>query len=460
MSEAASIVVLGAGPAGAAVALGLAALGFDVTVVAGRAPRTRGQRESFSVRVVAALRALGVEAALDAMETSGLRQVRWAGDARELPGEAQVERAAFDAGLLADLTRRGVRVIRDEAIDVSSRDAVTRIALAIGPALEARFVVEARGRAAPSGGARERGPELLCIVQRWRRAVSAARALPAAGVPRIAIVSLAEGWAWLADDGRGALTTQLAWDANAAPARAELAADCERALRDDASCRELLGGMAPDGEAFARAATPVLDGALVTERGLRVGDAALAVDPLSGNGVFQALSTALVAPAVIRTWLQRPERAELARSFYIERARELFLRFARVSRDFYALGAVHHGGAFWEARAAWPDTAPAHAGDRGATLALAMRPVVCDGWIEEREVVLTPERPLGTWQVAGIELAPLVRACAAEPGASRAVEEARSAREMRALAALPDAAREPVRAWLRAHSAGMRALPL
>ena len=438
--------MLGAGPAGAAAALGLAALGYDVVVLAPPAPRARAQRESFSARVVEALRSLGVETALRTLEPPGVRVVRWAGAERELPGEAQVERAAFDAGLLADLAQRGVRVLREELLSLSLGDGTARVALASGDVLEARFALEARGRAAPSSGARERGCETVCLVQRWRAKNRGSARARAANPPRIAITSLAEGWAWLADDGRGAFTTQLALDASAAPARAALAARVAGALRADAFCCELLGDAEPEGAPFARAATPLLDGALLGERVLRIGDAALAVDPLSGNGVFQALSTALVAPAVTHTLLHKPERAALARAFYIERARDLFLRFGRVSRDFYALGAAHHGGAFWEARAAWPDTEALHAASGG--LEIAMRPVVHDGWIEEREVVLTPERPLGTWQVAGVEVAPLVRGLALARGAS---STERITLEARATAGLPEPARAPVRAWLAAH---------
>jgi hypothetical protein len=337
-------------------------------------------------------------------------------------------------------------VLRDDVTHLSMRADGVRLALASGAALEAELAVEARGRSAPSGGVRERGPETTSLVQRWRTAPRP---------PRIAILSLANGWLWLASDGRGGLTTQLALDANDAPARSELGARLERTLRADARAAELLGDARPEGDAFARAATPVLANAPVGERMLRVGDAALAVDPLSGNGVFQALSTALVAPAVVNTLLRRPQSAALARELYAARTRDIFLRFARVSRDFYAQGAAHHDGAFWRARAAWPDAEPAHPAPRErAALAIETRPVVCDGWIEEREVVVTPERPLGTWRVAGVELAPLVRGLAREESAS---EAERRTREARAFAALPEAAREPLRAWLRAHGVALSA---
>jgi len=438
-----SIVVVGAGPAGAVAALGLARLGYDVAVVA--APALRPRRESFSERVVEALRASRLDAALAAIEPAGSRVVRWASNEREIAGEAQVDRAAFDAALASDLAAHGVRVLRDEARQVVADAAGARVEIASGETLAAAFAVEARGRAAPAGGPRERGPETTCIVQRWRtnRARSA----------RTAVISLENGWAWLADDGRGGLTTQLALDAADAPARSGLRAALERALRSDPLAREWLHDAAPEGDPFARAATAVLGmtaasdpavplrgfGALPDrdERLLRVGDAALAVDPLSGNGVFQALSTALVAPAVVNTLLRRPERAALARRFAADRARDVFQRFARITRDFYALGAAHHGGAFWRARAAWP---PEPAALAGGALAIEPRPVVCDGWIEEREVVITPERPLGTWVVAGAELAPIVRA------AARGAQS-----EARVLAALPDDARGAVATWLRVH---------
>ncbi len=435
MSDTHSIAVLGAGPAGAAAALGLAALGCDVCVVT--QPRARAWRESFSVRVVDALRALGVEEALAALSTPCPRSVHWAGDVRVLAGEAQVERSAFDAGLATALARRGVRVLRDDVQRVAASERGVRIALASGAVVEASFAIEARGRAAPASGVRDRGPETTCVVQTWR--------VPQRE-PRIAVASLAHGWAWCADDGRGALTTQLALDAREVPPRAELGARGEAALRAHPLCSELLRDAAPGGEPFARAATPVFDSGLAGERVLRIGDAALAVDPLSGNGVFQALSTANVAPAVVNTLLRRPESAALARAFYVSRARDIFTRFGRVSRDFYAAGAAHHGGAFWETRAQWPDAEPAHASGGDRALTLAVRPVVCDGWIEEREVALTAARPLGTWQVAGVEIARLVRALAHGGAAPDA--------EARALAALPETSRAPVSSWLRAHRVG------
>jgi hypothetical protein len=159
----------------------------------------------------------------------------------------------------------------------------------------------------------------------------------------------------------------------------------------------------------ARGSTAILQSPLAESWMLRVGDAAMAVDPLSGNGIFQALSGASVAPAVINTLLREPERAELALRFYEERVRHLFLRFARIGRDFYRAETRWSGRAFWRARAAWPDEEPAHAAAAPRVVGEELRPVVERGFIRERSVLVTSEQPLGVWRVAGAELAPLAR---------------------------------------------------
>lgn len=52
---------------------------------------------------------------------------------------------------------------------------------------------------------------------------------------------------------------------------------------------------------------------------LAVGDAALALDPLSSQGVAAALRGAAQAAAVVHTRLRAPEHAALANAFYRDR---------------------------------------------------------------------------------------------------------------------------------------------
>ena len=103
----------------------------------------------------------------------------------------------------------------------------------------------------------------------------------------------------------------------------------------------------PVGEPHARTSTAVLNEAVAGEDWIRVGDAAMAVDPLSGNGIFQALSSALQAPAVVATLRHDPSSRTLAQRFHHQRIEHLFYRFARIGRDFYARETRWPQAPFW-----------------------------------------------------------------------------------------------------------------
>jgi len=142
---------------------------------------------------------------------------------------------------------------------------------------------------------------------------------------------------------------------------------------------------------------------------IRVGDAAMAVDPLSGNGVFQALSSALIAPSVIHTQLTMPENTAIAQQFYVERIETLFYRFVRIGRDFYRDEQGYNDNEFWQTRQTYPDNEEAHAAPDPAQVKIAKKAVVNEGVITEEEVVISSDNPLGIWHIEGIRLAPLVR---------------------------------------------------
>ena len=42
-------------------------------------------------------------------------------------------------------------------------------------------------------------------------------------------------------------------------------------------------------------------------------------------------------------------------------------------------------------------------------------PVLRDGFVDEADVVITPDQPLGIWHVQGLEVAPLLRRVWTEP---------------------------------------------
>src|SRR5688500_7880290 len=140
------IVILGGGPAGGAVAIGLARMGYPVTLVT--SPRALDTIEGISERTLAGLRNAGFRTALDAVAEPSPRRVTWNGAASQANTERLVNRRALDQGVRLDLMRHGVRVVdgrvlRVEGLRVTVEDRQ----------LAARFLVEARGRSAPLGQA-------------------------------------------------------------------------------------------------------------------------------------------------------------------------------------------------------------------------------------------------------------------------------------------------------------------
>jgi len=73
----------------------------------------------------------------------------------------------------------------------------------------------------------------------------------------------------------------------------------------------------------------------VEGRRLSVGDAALAYDPIAGQGIRFALSSALAVATVVNSWKHTPTKTEAANRFYrdfIVRARQRHLQFVDAAR--------------------------------------------------------------------------------------------------------------------------------
>ncbi|MFQ5655761.1 MAG: NAD(P)/FAD-dependent oxidoreductase, partial [Planctomycetota bacterium] len=81
-----------------------------------------------------------------------------------------------------------------------------------------------------------------------------------------------------------------------------------------------------------------------------IGDAADVIDPLSSQGVYKAMSSALAAAAVARTTLLYPERAQLARRFLEEEQRLFYGELVHAMSIAYRQVPRWLDGAFWRRR--------------------------------------------------------------------------------------------------------------
>lgn len=403
------ILILGGGPAGCAVALGLQRLGYAVTLVTEARPFAA--IEGVSERVVDSLRNIGFQRALEHIEPPSPRWVTWNGVTSAANTERLIHRQAFDVAMLDDVRAVGVEVLigrvrRCQLGQQAQSNHKINVETEAGTReLTGQFLVEARGRAAPAAGIeRLRSAETVSLLQRWRSA-----APESSLTARSAVESFEQGWAWMASMPNGERYLQLTLDVASAnlPPKSQLSDWCQKQFQQLEQAQPFIHKAQPE-HLHARASTQILSRALVGDNWIRVGDAAMAVDPLSGNGIFQSMSSALQSPAVINTLIQAPERAQLAKDFYLQRVEGLFFRFARTGRDFCRQEQQWPDSPFWSRRCNWPDSEPLHPPVTPDQAKIERRPVIHNQQIMAAWVVTTPDQPLGVWHIDGVELAPLI----------------------------------------------------
>jgi flavin-dependent dehydrogenase len=354
--------IIGGGPAGAVFATRLAQLGHAVTLIERAAFPRAHLGESLSPGVLPLLGAIGARRAI---EDAGFPRVAhveidWENGPEEKQDPAArgllVDRGEFDRRLLAHAAACGVRVLQPaRVVRVQRQDDAWQLDVTRdgkSATLTARFVADASGRAGVLPRRRRfTGPRTVALHAYWRGCD-----LPP--VPRIAAGD--DGWYWRVPLPDGTSNT-LFFTApeNATAARNDFDARLIRAgiLPRDANTQRLTAVRIVD-------ATPHLDELCVSSSSIKLGDAALALDPLSSSGVQKAIQSALSAAIVANTLLRVPERAALAQQFYRDSLAASSARHAAWAAERYAAAARIRPHRFWidrgpeVARASRPWTAP------------------------------------------------------------------------------------------------------
>jgi flavin-dependent dehydrogenase len=383
-----TVCVIGGGPAGSTFAARMAQLGHDVVLVERAVFPRRQLGESLSPGVLPLLDMTG---ARTAVEAAGFRRVRtvlvrWEGDEelRDDPREQGliVGRGEFDQILLRRALALGARVVQPGTMRAHRYDS-GRWHIEVGTPsgtihVEADFLADARGRAGPVGRTRRwTGVRTLALYAYWRGA-----ALPRA--PRIQ--AGAEAWYWGVPLPDGTYNTLAFVDARQFRAAGE--GTLTARFLDLLGRSELMTSLRNAemiGPPAAIDATAYVDDACASAVTFTVGDAALALDPLSSSGVQKAIQGALSAAIVANTLLRRPEHAEAALQFRRAGLEEASQRHRHWAASHYSKVAERGGGPFWQSRAAGtqleppPPTAPATQtlGNRALTSAvIALSPLL------------------------------------------------------------------------------------
>jgi len=346
-----SVAVIGDGPAGTAAALALLARGVDVTLIGGRSRARVG--EHLPPRAWPALETLGLRHVTEsaALVCHGVESA-W-GDEQAARRDylfspwrvgLNLDRAAFDQALRAEVVDRGGRVLAlRPARELHRLRSAWQVRLADGTAVEASFLVDASGRAAWVG--RRAGARLVAddhLVGWWVR-------LRPRDPPNDASLHLGaapDGWWYAAPLADGTVAAAWMTDPDLLPPRLRGRDGWFRHLASSSQ----LSSPVKDAQVVALQVVPARSQLLEPSAGpgwLALGDAAAAFDPLSSSGIAKALDDALTAADILTQALCGNPAVE---GVWVARVRRAFGSFLAQRHAYYAFERRWVDRPFWQRR--------------------------------------------------------------------------------------------------------------
>jgi flavin-dependent dehydrogenase len=324
------VIVVGAGPSGSVTAALLARLGHLVEIWERESfPRHR-IGESLPPRTIALLTHLG-------FDTPGFAVME---GHTSIWGSAEPHRAVFENahGLQVERDRFDEMLLRQSGVAVQFGRSATgflrdgqRISGVRSSAgdVRCRFVVMATGPVGP--GKASRDLKQSAIYGYWRNS----RHPEGSQANDTIIEAFPDGWVWSLRLSSGARNVTVLFDKGGL--RYEEAIQKTTFVRGLIESADLIAKPTGCDASWQRTEVFAQPGML------RVGDAASVIDPLSSQGVYKALCSAVTAATVINTCLEKPEMESAALDFYNAEERRAY--------DGYSAGGV----ASFRAEQRWPD---------------------------------------------------------------------------------------------------------
>jgi len=348
------VCVVGGGPAGALVALRLAALGHRVCLLERQVFPRPQVGESLSPGVWPLLDSVGLGELISrtSFRAPGNTLLCWAeSEPQLLPSDSRagallVDRSRFDALLLEAARKAGVHVVQPAHARVTCTPKCWQV-FADGVEqfnISAKALVDAAGRRSCLQGRRVAfSPRTMAL---WAH-------LDVNHDCATRVEAIPEGWLWaapIADE-----KVSLLFFCDPSHIRQFSGGDLERLLRERMTKTVLFSGFAQ--AAFSRAvaardATCAYATKPIGADYVMVGEANYSLDPLSSTGVEKALQSALTGAAVVNTLLRHPERSNLCTQFYRDRQREAVTTHTVWMNQYYREVERHSEKPFWNVRRA------------------------------------------------------------------------------------------------------------
>lgn len=348
------VAVLGAGAAGSAAASILAPHVSVVLIDRAAEPAWRiGETLPGAAR-----RPLAAIGAWDRFQQAGhapspVKVSRWGGDEpvtldsfRDPDGVGwRLDRAVFEKDLRDTAADRGADLVAPENVATLARTASGwTVTLSSGRQIEARLIIDASGRRSrllqPFGQKRLSVDRLACVYQR----------VPALGEPDPSTYTeaTADGWWYTALLPGGMRLVAFHSDNDLPVLKAVLNTGVIDVAHDIPGLYEAIGAVDP-----ARASEPKMcaansgAGSAAGQGWLAAGDSALSLDPLSSQGLFNALVTGLEAGEAALQLVRGQQDAMYA---YARRMGQIWQAYLQHSATYYGMERRWEAEPFWQRR--------------------------------------------------------------------------------------------------------------
>lgn len=344
------ICIIGGGPAGSCTAVKLAQLGFEVAVLA-RGPNISHRAvETLPARAWSLFEYLGVAEELQPSAIGSVREsvLRWESESPTIRRDDDhafllFDRRRFDDQLLCCAASRGVRLLHPKGVR-SYRESAEGWQLELddesASELSCRMFVIATGRASRLAEPRiALSPSTMALCARF--------SVKNTVTPRLFVEAGPDCWAWACHHG-SSVDTCLFMDSKRFRNREVI----QKTLLHRLGALTTIGPLVKLGTAMFmrwRDATCSRANTIATTHCIRVGDAAVTIDPISSNGLQFSVTSALQAAIVVNTILNRPESVADAIAFYNARYDDRLVRHRRAAAAIYASQSFYDSS-FWQRR--------------------------------------------------------------------------------------------------------------